>query len=260
MERLHVRLVVVTMVKSLVPIVAGCGGSNRGPTAPSGPTDAIPGAIKNFKIDGNVLLTAIGQTSPLVAMATFADGTMKDVTGDTTWRSLDPSVVKCSSVGLLTAVRFGVVKIMASYRGQVQQVHVRVAPPNTSVFQVAGIQEGALDDNGDETKLCPFVPQDADGGFTLSTGAGYTLVVDSSEPAPGHCITYNVAYSWGFPASSPAPCFTQIIRGWVSFLTPDASNPQSFQEQRLTLLAEDRDSKSSTTTTNTVNLPIRFRP
>jgi hypothetical protein len=251
--------VTISLVVATLAGAAGCGGSNRGPTTPTAPstptTPASAVTINNLAIDGEVSLNTIGGTSQLRAMATFSNGNVKDVTRDTMWTSLNPEVITISSAGLLTAVRFGVGGIYASYQSKGQNVRVRVAPPSTSIFEVAGIKEG-LEDEAPQRDL--FVVQDPDGGFTLRVGTGYTIFVDFSEPVPGHCIASTVSYSWEIPAIS-SPCFPQIISGWWGFHTPDASNPQTLQEQHLTLAAEDRSPEPSMTRTRSVSLPIRFR-
>jgi hypothetical protein len=156
----------------------------------------------------------------------------------------------------LTTVRFGVGGIDASYQGKEQNVRVRVSPPSTSIFQVAGIKEGLEDE---EPSLGPFIVQDGDGGFTLQVGTGYTIFVDFSDPAPGRCIALTISYSWRQP-TVPSPCFPQIISGWYEFHTPETGDPETLQAQHLALVGEDRGPDPSSTRTRSVSVPIRFRP
>jgi len=111
----------VVLVMVLALLWSGC---NKSPTSPTSTTSST--AVANpagssatrLTISGNGSLTTIGETSQLTAMATFSDGTLKDVTRDanTTWTSNDPSVITVSSNGLLTVVALGSTSISVSYR------------------------------------------------------------------------------------------------------------------------------------------------
>jgi hypothetical protein len=64
---------------------------------------------------------AVGGTSQLQAVATFSDGTTKDVTNSTditaptNWGSLNTSVATVSSTGVVTGVSVGSVTIQVTY-------------------------------------------------------------------------------------------------------------------------------------------------
>jgi len=57
-----------------------------------------------LRIAGNTALTAVGETSQLTTIASFADGTEKDVTAETMWTSSDQNVATISA-GLLVSAR-----------------------------------------------------------------------------------------------------------------------------------------------------------
>ncbi len=113
---------------------AGCSDS---PTAPSGPFLPSGMSIRSLIITGNTSLTTIGQTSQLTATVTFSDGTTRDVTLESEWRSTDPSVLSVSSSGLVTVVAFGVGGIEAWYGSRASgRLQLSAWPPGT--FAVSG--------------------------------------------------------------------------------------------------------------------------
>jgi hypothetical protein len=59
---------------------------------------------------------AIGSTTQLKAIATFDDGSTKDVTADFAWTSSDPRTVGTSSSGVLTGLATGKTMISGSYQ------------------------------------------------------------------------------------------------------------------------------------------------
>jgi hypothetical protein len=93
--------------------------------------------LTRLNVTGNASLTAIGETSQLTAAATFSDGVVKDVSGDTTWASTDPSVMVVSSTGLVTVVRLGTSMITARYQTQFGSLPVTATRPGT--FVVSGV-------------------------------------------------------------------------------------------------------------------------
>jgi hypothetical protein len=86
--------------------LAGCS-TNPSPTVVS---IAVTGAAP-----------AVGGTSQFTAVATFADGTTKDVTNSTvitaptTWESGNTAVATVSTTGVVTGVSVGSVMIQVSY-------------------------------------------------------------------------------------------------------------------------------------------------
>jgi hypothetical protein len=101
--------------------VAACG-SHSTPVAPVTPVTPTPTPAPKFTrvlritITGTLALTAVGQTSQLTATAVSSDGTSKDVTTDTQWVSVDPSVAAVSVGGVLTALHLGATSVQATYQ------------------------------------------------------------------------------------------------------------------------------------------------
>ncbi|MEA2541709.1 MAG: hypothetical protein QOH35_3075, partial [Acidobacteriaceae bacterium] len=67
---------------------------------------------------------AIGGTTQLAAMATYADGSSNDVSGSVSWNSTDPRVVSVSAIGVASGFATGNAAITASYQGQTATVIV----------------------------------------------------------------------------------------------------------------------------------------
>ena len=61
---------------------------------------------------------AIGSTTQLKAIATFSDGSTKDVTTDFAWTSSDTRTITATSSGLLSGLATGKATITGSYQGQ----------------------------------------------------------------------------------------------------------------------------------------------
>ena len=116
---------------TLLVVMPGCGGSDRSsPVAPTVPAATI--TLTRLRIGGNAALTTVGETSQLTTIATFSDGTERDVTAEAAWTSSEPSVVTVVS-GLVTVRRLGATTISARYLNMSATVSVRPTPPGTFV-------------------------------------------------------------------------------------------------------------------------------
>jgi uncharacterized protein YjdB len=64
------------------------------------------------------------------AMVHYADGTSKDVTGDsvTVWNTSDPEIATVSASGMVSAIKVGLVDISADYKGEKGDEHFAVTP------------------------------------------------------------------------------------------------------------------------------------
>ena len=73
--------------------------------------------------------TTVGGSGPFIAVATFSDGTTKDVTSEAVWTSSNTSVVTISATGQGQAVGVGQSEICAMYQGVSGCVLVTVTAP-----------------------------------------------------------------------------------------------------------------------------------
>jgi hypothetical protein len=129
---------------ALVVSAADCGGSPATPSRALSPTPTptpAPLAITSLRISGNATLAAIGETSQLAAIATYSDGTTKDVTEQAAWTSLTPGYFIVSS-GLLTVVGFGFGSVSARLQ-KTTSIAVLATPPGTFVFRGRARDPGA---------------------------------------------------------------------------------------------------------------------
>ena len=102
----------------LLPL--GCGGDD--PTASA--------TVVSIAVEGPPGgTTTVGESGPSIAVATFSDGTTKDVTSDATWTSSNTSVITISATGQGQAVGVGQSEICAMYQGVSGCVLVTVTAP-----------------------------------------------------------------------------------------------------------------------------------
>jgi|SRR5579862_2276500 len=87
--------------------LGGCGGSKTTPTTPAA-------TITSVNLTGTVALTAVGQTSQLIATAGLSDGSHQTVTSQASWQSSNPAVATVSSTGLVSSVGYGTATITAT--------------------------------------------------------------------------------------------------------------------------------------------------
>jgi len=111
-----------------------CGASS---TTPTGAISATV-RVTHLSVTGKAALSAVGETSQLMATATFSDGSLKDVSSTASWWSTDVSVMTVSSTGLVTVVRLGTTTIYAQFQ-QTTFLSVTATVPGT--FVMAGVAQ-----------------------------------------------------------------------------------------------------------------------
>jgi Bacterial Ig-like domain (group 2) len=187
----------------LAVVGASCGGSSNPAGQPAGPSPFAPNVLTRLTLTGNNALTAIGETTQLVGIASWSNGTTRDVTAEITWSSEDPSVVTASSNGLATAVGLGVARIDAKYNGTsnggIWRVTISVTPAGT--FAAAGdVREPGQGTLAGVRVLEPVSGKSAltnqSGTYTLAGLAGTHLrfTKDGYEPGELDIAPDNTAY------------------------------------------------------------------
>ena len=105
---------------------AGTASSSNSPTgklaaavaaAAELPAGAASAALESVAINPSQPVVAIGSTTQLKAIATFDDGSVKDVTADFGWQSSDGRIMTANGSGTLAGVASGKATISGSYRG-----------------------------------------------------------------------------------------------------------------------------------------------
>src|SRR4029453_15896873 len=152
-----------------------------------------------FRLSGNTLLRAVGETTQLTATATFSAGSTRDVTSETEWTSNAPAYFSLSS-GLVTAIALGYGGIQARFQSRAAGISVTVTPPGTSVYY-GGAREpgnsGIPDVRVLETMSNQTRATDRDGNYQIAglAGArlrfekdGFELVEVTAEPASAPAV------------------------------------------------------------------------
>jgi hypothetical protein len=126
----------------------------------------------SIAVTGNLLLTAVGQSSQLTATETHVDGTASVVTTAVTWESIDEATAVVSATGLVTATGPGRSTILA-YRPNVRGglVTVTVMPPG------AFTTTGRVREPGQGGVPGVQVVETQSGRRTLTDGSGYYNMV-----------------------------------------------------------------------------------
>jgi hypothetical protein len=101
--------------------LVACGGGGNSPTTPTEP----PPTPTSLHVATRET-PEVGASTQLVLEARFSDGSVREVTAQTTWESLSIDVATVSAGGLLTGVAPGDVTIRATYGGQSQQRTLKV--------------------------------------------------------------------------------------------------------------------------------------
>ena len=118
--------------------LTGCSG----PNSPSSATPLPTVRVVSMAISGRTTLTSPGDSSQLMATATFSDGTSRDVTADAVWYGGD--AITISGRGLITARAFGFGSATARYRTGQGFAAVRVVPDGAFLVQGSVLAQGGF--------------------------------------------------------------------------------------------------------------------
>ncbi len=96
---------------------SNASGAVAGEAASAG-NGAVAAILQSVAITPAKPVVAIGSTTQLKALATFDDGSVKDVTADFAWMSSDTRTIGASSSGTLSGIASGKATITGIYQGQ----------------------------------------------------------------------------------------------------------------------------------------------
>ncbi len=101
-----------------------------------------------------------GQSQAFVALATFADGTTRDVTDDVKFGSLQEGTATVTADGLARIVGQGEAVILGRYRGQAAMARLTVpyAPPRDFAFPIANVVDERVSRKWRSLGLVPSPP------------------------------------------------------------------------------------------------------
>ena len=151
-------LTTITLCLLLVACGGGGGGSNSALSTGEGGSGAagVPIALDISPDDPAI---DSGDTLQFSAMGIFNDGTTADLTGEVTWRSLDPDIALMNTTGFVTGGDVGVAVISAN--------HPSGAGASTSIevkgFAIQGqlrAAPGSLADGDVNDPVAPYAPND----------------------------------------------------------------------------------------------------
>jgi hypothetical protein len=112
-------------------------------------------------------------TQQFLAIATYSDGTERDVTADVEWRLSDPALAKFVAPGLLAPVADGNLTLLAAISGRQARSSVKIA--DAAVLQPITFRReilGILTKRGCNSAICHGSVK-GQGGFKLSANALY---------------------------------------------------------------------------------------
>lgn len=121
-------------------VLAFCG--DRSPVTPTftpGPT-----RLTGLSVTGNTETLDVNQTSQLAAIASFSNGTSREVTAEARWGSVNSTIATVSHAGLLTAVALGRTVVYAEYQSRFDSVEVVVIPAGTYILSGTVVEPGPL--------------------------------------------------------------------------------------------------------------------
>lgn len=106
--------------------IAGCGGDNNSPTAPSSTTPTVSA----ITIDGYTgEISKLNSTTQLKATAQMSNGAKQDITNTVQWASDASGVATVTSAGVLKAVSPGDATITATQGGTMGRQRVTITRP-----------------------------------------------------------------------------------------------------------------------------------
>jgi hypothetical protein len=155
----------------LALLVGGIGCES----SPSAPSTSVP--VRSIAVTGTLSLRQPGDSGQLTAIATFTDGTTKDVTAEAYWLVIGG--VASASAGQVTALGYGGGTITVSIGSAHATVPLRIVPDGAFLIQgkvtdqgapVAGVKVEATCAAG-----CYAAVTDAAGAFALPGVGGVTL-------------------------------------------------------------------------------------
>jgi hypothetical protein len=125
-------------------VIWACGGDSPTrptPTPQGSPTSTV--TVSSLELTGPDTVASDGGTAQFTATARLSDGASRDVTNESTWRTLNSSVLTVTSGGLATGRQRGETSITAVYGGRTAtRSPVFVLPVGTGQGQTAVTSNG----------------------------------------------------------------------------------------------------------------------
>ena len=211
-------------------------------------TEAV---ITDISVTPSNVTVAKGQTQPLVAIASYSDGTSSDVTQSVTWVSTTPEIATVTPVGLLTGVDLGSTNVTVFKHGVtsntvnitvteavITEINVTPSVINLAKGQIQSLTAMAIYSDGSSSNVSDFVswiPIDTAIATVSSTGLVTGIEVGSTTiTAFKHGVTSNTVN-----VTVTAAVITDIK------VTPSSVNIAKGETQLLTAMATYSDGRLS---------------
>ena len=120
----------------VIATFTGCGGSDNDNTS----TPPSTAKLVDIQVTPGSTYVLIGQGVQFVATATYDDGSTKNVTGETSWRTSDNAIATIGANGIASGVSLGTVIIYAAYGELIGEAELKVVstPPTFLSFNIFG--------------------------------------------------------------------------------------------------------------------------
>lgn len=217
---------------------------------------AVDLAVSQIQIIPATVQLAIGTTTKLTAIATFADNSTQDVSSQIAWLSSNNAVATVDNTGLVTGVAAGSVTLSATLLGVTATTSIQVNNTSVSALQVIpAITTIALGTKSQLQAIAAFADgstQDVSSQAQWSSSAPITASVDSLGLVTGNGIgSASITASFGGVSRSADLTITNAITTSLQIIPPTASLPAGTKLQ-FQAIASFSDN-SSQDVTNQVN-------
>jgi uncharacterized protein YjdB len=179
--------------------------------------NVLPAALMSLAITPAATTFQIGATRQLAAFATYSDGTVVDVTANTTFVSANPPAVSVGNAGLITGVSAGSSNIAASFGGKAAAATATTTAATLSSIAVlpvnATVAIGATQQ---------FV---AVGTYSDNSTAVITSTAKWTSAATGTATVLNTGVASGIAAGTTAITATADGKSASANLTVTATAP-----------------------------------
>ena len=98
------------------------------PSRRTSPTTAGTATVSVLDVSPSVETVSSGKSKHLTAVATFGDGSKKDVTNDAQWASDNPKTATVDDKGTVVGVSTGITSVKVTYGGAKASTTVTVTP------------------------------------------------------------------------------------------------------------------------------------
>lgn len=166
-------------------------------SAPATASKTVTGQLTSIAVTLQTNTVAVDDTMQVGVVANFQGGGTLDVTGASTYTSLNPDLASVDGAGLINAIAAGSAAIVASYQGfsSTQAVTI-IKLPVTDDFSAPRdyLTEGITDTSWHGLLLGA---QDMmEGGALGGSGPGETLILDAGITAPGRLTIKSTRTDW----------------------------------------------------------------